>query len=186
MRKLVRTGVFETNSSSSHSLTLSESGTFDSITPDDDGVIRIKPGDFGWAIQDFHDPKDKLSYVMIYIRDWMDRYARRQLQNDKKALEGPDGPKLSESTAVRLYGLRDVMTPVQLDACEKLRTLVLEHTGATDIVFVNDDDRCFEGGYIDHQSVEGEDLQYLFDDMAKMKDFIFGRGSYLTTDNDNH
>lgn len=44
-----------------------------------------------------------------------------------------------------------------------------------------------EDSYIDHQSAayEGENEE-IFENKQKMKDFIFGRGSYIQLDNDNH
>jgi hypothetical protein len=42
-------------------------------------------------------------------------------------------------------------------------------------------------GYIDHQSsvVEGENTE-IFDSKEILKDFFFGKGSYIVVDNDNH
>jgi hypothetical protein len=41
--------------------------------------------------------------------------------------------------------------------------------------------------YIDHQSAasEGQNIE-MFDSKETLKDFIFGSGSYIVTDNDNH
>jgi hypothetical protein len=44
-----------------------------------------------------------------------------------------------------------------------------------------------ENGYIDHQSTasEGENTQ-IFKSKTALKDFIFGKDSYIVLDNDNH
>jgi hypothetical protein len=71
MKTLIRTGVFETNSSSTHSISINnDQGRYESITPDDDGVLRVFTGEFGWEEERYNDARTKLSYMMIYVRDW--------------------------------------------------------------------------------------------------------------------
>jgi hypothetical protein len=146
-KKLIRKAVFETNSSSTHSLVVSDATDFDSIAPDDNGFIIVPQNDFGWATDTYSDPLSKLSYVMIYLRDWTD-----YLDADRKiAYE------------------------------EMLIDVVNEHTGAFMVQLAETNDP----GYIDHQSVESRDLDYLFNDRVAMKNFVFGRNSYVETGNDN-
>lgn len=65
--KVVRKGVFETNSSSTHSIGLI-GGTY---TPDkfhtEDGVCKVYPGEFGWERIRFHSSEIKASYCLTYI-----------------------------------------------------------------------------------------------------------------------
>lgn len=143
--KLIRTNVFETNSSSTHSLSVDWNADYTSITPESDGMINVWSYDFGWDRETFSEPMYKLSYVMIYLRDWT-----RHLSDD-----------------------------IRSEYETKLTEMVCEHTGAIGIAMTSPE------GYIDHQSVECHDLDYLFQDMAEMKAFIFGRNSYLETGNDN-
>lgn len=140
----IRHGVFETNSSSCHSISISNSGNYDSISPDKDGVIHVYAGEFGWAQDTFSDPISKLSYLLIYIRDWVDS------QEDKT------------------------------EFMNKLLQVVKDQTHCDRIEFPTD------SGYIDHQSVECNDLHYMFEHAQTLKDFVFGRDSYIETDNDNH
>ena len=66
--KNIRIGVFETNSSSSHSLTI-ESGVLQKSTlPDQDGVIVGVLGKFGWEIEHYASHADKLSYLLTQIQ----------------------------------------------------------------------------------------------------------------------
>lgn len=146
--KIIRPQVFETNSSSCHSLVVNDHGDYTSITPSEDGLIYIRAVDFGWSHETFSSPEDKLSYVAIYLRDWTTH------RSDRDVMEGT------------------------------LNRVVLDHTGAIGLIFPDNSD--WNGGYIDHQSVECHDLDYLFEDDAVMKAFIFDRSSYVTTDNDNH
>ena len=66
MKRIVRTGVFETNSSSSHSLSLAREDqefVLDTIYPNQDGVIRVNGREFGWGWDRFNDPMIKLAYM---------------------------------------------------------------------------------------------------------------------------
>ena len=64
MAMTVRRGVFETNSSSSHSITVEVGPYWDTITPDD-GVIRLTGGEFGWEIEEYNDAKTKANYAAL-------------------------------------------------------------------------------------------------------------------------
>lgn len=68
--KLIRNSVFETNSSSCHSISVGKSGVFEGKSPDDDGVLTIRPQTFGWEQETYFDVDARLAYVSIYIRDW--------------------------------------------------------------------------------------------------------------------
>lgn len=82
MGKLIRHGVFETNSSSTHSLVIDRNGDYTSITPDDNNEIVIKPEDFGWQFEAYQDPKDKLAYLFIYVREWVETETRKNVYHN--------------------------------------------------------------------------------------------------------
>jgi len=66
MKKIVRRGVFETNSSSSHSLSLAREDqefVLDTIYPDQNGVISIIGQEFGWGWDKYNDARTKLAYA---------------------------------------------------------------------------------------------------------------------------
>lgn len=66
MKKLIRKGVFETNSSSSHSIAIaSEDKEFvlDTIYPDQHGTIIIRGEEFGWEWFKHNDAETKASYA---------------------------------------------------------------------------------------------------------------------------
>lgn len=50
MGKLIRNSVFETNSSSTHSITIGSYTDFDTIIPDYNGNITVPTMEFGWQI----------------------------------------------------------------------------------------------------------------------------------------
>lgn len=69
--KIVRHGCFETNSSSAHSVTISDEGLdFDTIIDwKDTGqyVVELEDYEFGWEIEDYTDPQTKLAYLITDV-----------------------------------------------------------------------------------------------------------------------
>ena len=65
--KTIRQSVFETNSSSSHSLSIchNTTGMYDTIPPDENGVISLTGGEFGWGYEKYNDPYDKACYIAV-------------------------------------------------------------------------------------------------------------------------
>jgi len=67
--KNIRTNVFETNSSSSHSISISDSdGVLDTIAPDENGNIVLTGGEFGWAWEQINDPLTKANYCAVDVQ----------------------------------------------------------------------------------------------------------------------
>lgn len=69
--KTYRVNVFETNSSSSHSLILSNKTLEDqyrcqTLAPDENGIIRLEGGEFGWEWERFTTAYWKANYLMVY------------------------------------------------------------------------------------------------------------------------
>jgi hypothetical protein len=150
MPKLIRRSVFETNSSSTHSLVITDAVDFDTVGLNDHGALEIPAQDFGWEVQTYSDAPSKMSYVAIYVRDWV---KGDQADYFKKMLD----------------------------------EMLVEHTGATYVQHPEEIEGDYDsGGYIDHQSVEDRDLDHLFESKDTLKNFIFGRGNLLLTDNDNY
>lgn len=66
MKKIIRTGVFETNSSSTHSLSVATENqefVLDTIYPDQHGVITVHDQQFGWEWMKYNDAMTKLAYL---------------------------------------------------------------------------------------------------------------------------
>lgn len=66
MSTVIRRGVFETNSSSSHSITIVGGNYQADKIPLEDGVCRIYGGEFGWGFDQFNDAATKASYCLVY------------------------------------------------------------------------------------------------------------------------
>jgi hypothetical protein len=68
MKQKIRQGVFETNSSSSHSVSISaitENTILDIMLPDEDGNIVLIGGKFGWEVKQYNDAWTKANYCAI-------------------------------------------------------------------------------------------------------------------------
>ncbi len=72
----IRKGVFETNSSSTHSISLEQGDEWDTIEADDDGIIRIYTRDFGWEWQKYSDARTKAEYCYT---DYVDEDLLREV-----------------------------------------------------------------------------------------------------------
>jgi len=68
MAKLIRESVFETNSSSAHSISLGrdtgKAFVLDTIYPNSEGEITIYGGEFGWEFDRHNDARTKASYAL--------------------------------------------------------------------------------------------------------------------------
>lgn len=153
--KKIRNKVFETNSSSTHSISIAEASSedlMDTLVIDKLGNINIEGMEFGWEQREYSDSATKASYAMIYAIDWA-------------------GERTEEFKQI-------------------LKNVIKKQTGCKEVIFPSkekkDDWDFYPYGYIDHQSVEGGNLHYLFEDVELLRQFIFNKSSILTTDNDNH
>ena len=74
----IRKGLFETNSSSSHSIVISEDtdGILDTITPDENGAITLIGGEFGWEWLRYNDALTKANYCAVDCNNDQDRLNR--------------------------------------------------------------------------------------------------------------
>jgi len=66
MKRLIRNSVFETNSSSAHSISLAGNDkqfVMDTIYPDQFGRIYVRGGEYGWEWEKYNDAETKLSYA---------------------------------------------------------------------------------------------------------------------------
>lgn len=167
MKSVIRKNVFETNSSSCHSISISDSDTLNNIpTPDVNGNISIYPLNFGWE-RDIHDDfGSKASYVAIYCRNW----SKGKEKEWFKILEDV----IKEVTLCKEVVYEGNMMEFEMRS--------YEHNGET----IEYKYFGYDKGSIDHQSVEDRDLDFLFEDPKELKRFLFSNDSVLYTDNDNH
>lgn len=70
MKTNIRASVFETNSSSTHSITLATPGRglLETIEPDKNGAISLKGGEFGWEWKRYNDAETKANYCAVWAK----------------------------------------------------------------------------------------------------------------------
>lgn len=69
--KNIRHKVFETNSSSTHSISISKDsdGILETLEVSEDGVVSLTGGQFGWEWAKYNDARTKANYAGILVRD---------------------------------------------------------------------------------------------------------------------
>jgi len=165
----IRKNIFETNSSSSHSISLSEDANLSCRLPESNGVIEIECREFGWEEVTYNDAETKLSYLITYIFSSIDA--------------GEKADKLKKEKADIEEWIK-LIPDIKRNYLEKLSALIRDHTGS-ELVVVPVYYDFYPFGYIDHQSIgEAYDILCAGDDV--IVNFIFNPGSRLNTDNDNH
>lgn len=145
MNKQIRQSVFETNSSSTHSISISpdSKGIYETIVPDDNGVIVLTGGQYGRVWEKYNDPLTKANYCAV-----------------------------------------DVFK--QEDSKDMLKKVIIEHTGAKDVIFgftTEYENGNLEYSYIDHDS-EGCTCS-AFESEQTLKNFLFNPESWLYLSEDN-
>lgn len=164
--RLIRNKVFETNSSSCHSISITSDMELNDIpTPDEYGNLFIESGEFGWEQDEYNSWWGKAAYLIVYIRDWSGESQEKYKQ-------------LFEYVVKEVTGAETITYE---ELFWKTEEKSYEYEGVT---------RTYQSklgeGYIDHQSVEDRDLDYMFEYVNEMKKFLFSSNSVLETDNDNH
>ena len=67
--KVTRHSVFETNSSSTHSISIDDTGVLDDLLPvNEDGICYVLADEYGWEVEDYNDAATKASYCLVYAK----------------------------------------------------------------------------------------------------------------------
>ena len=173
----IRSNVFETNSSSTHSVSVSSLNShYSSSTCLDEFIeyyenkVHVSFGEFGWEYEHYDLPYSKLSYILTMLAET----EGRNIQTVAELFE-TDGFKLIND-AVADYCNCD---GIWIDSDMKMACY--EWDGNTHIYFAHD-------GYIDHQSCKsyGSVQDFLDDYDLDITEFLFDDGVCVITDNDNH
>lgn len=155
----VRRGVFETNSSSTHSIAVQQDGLRNDRLSSwgNPPEIHVYPDEFGWEVQSYYDAQTKVSYLYTYLanRQWADN---DHVEDYQVSYDTPD--------------------------FQRLTRLIQQQCGDFPVVYETMDGYRAHG-YIDHQSYET--VQDLWEESDEyILDFLFNPNSVLHTDNDNH
>lgn len=188
-RFCIRKGVFETNSSSTHTVCISGDSRTDYryyvdnlllVDPETDKqYIPARFGEFGWELEHYRDFENKLSYLLTMAA------VTNELYHESK---------LTEEVFIESQDFKDINEAV-VNAVDYPIRMISDSFISTDYGFKID-------GYIDHQSCEDYDNIYDFlkanglydakkDDshdyrISVITKFLFDQNVIVVTDNDNH
>lgn len=159
-----RHGVFETNSSSTHSLTLSPimENMVESPVTDREiamGFVTICSGEYGWEQDTFSSFHEKASYL----------YTDAMIGKEDKDENVDPNNEYYRNTNLKLKMIADS---------------IKEYTGL-DVVFTKEEGSDCPFGYIDHQSYGLCGLVWE-EGVDGVTRFLFSMNSSFETDNDNH
>ncbi len=162
--KQIRHSVFETNSSSTHSVSIHRNSNKieqNKMVVCDDGYIHATLGKFGWEEEDYDSQESKLSYLLTMA---------------------------VHKNGLCAYNITDEEDQEAIDSLQKTEDFkrisaeVANHAGCKGVVV------DYSSGYIDHQS--HEDYRSMDDFLdnygVSILEFIFGSDVVIHTDNDNH
>lgn len=175
MPTIIRNKIFEINSSSTHSITFTK-GSFKGGAV---SQINLNMADyeFGWGQDTYTDTNSLLAYILIYLRDWCED--RDDLDLGLHNLKEVLSEATTDSNPVIYYYRDDNGNYVDVRLDSYFEQFLNIPEGST-----RWNHPLFEG-YIDHQSVEGNQLHYIIHDKEALLSFLFGDGE-VETDNDNH
>ena len=157
----IRKNVFETNSSSTHSLVISKmERSYDySLPVDDDGILTITFGEFGWGPDLLTTPIEKLSYLVT---------DRSGLYDIPEELKNADNDAIYDFIMEESEAVKDIVEVVK-SCCPDVKEVRFELC-----------DSWNPFGYVDHQS---HGTSYGVD--LSIEDLIFSNKVVIMIDNDN-
>ena len=171
MKKVIRDGCFETNSSSMHSVTVRGKYEYNNdrvpMTIDDDGYIGVWTDEYGWYGDSCDTWYTKLGYAfcMVLITEYPD-----DVIYDNNAV-------VDQEVLEKLQGYQTLLAALK------------EHNSSCKGIYIYRDKGSFYPyGYIDHQSCEDySSLQEFLDDWnVDAERYLFDDNVVVMIDNDNH
>lgn len=182
MKKQIRSGLWETNSSSTHTVYFTSGDTQEDISElskyiQDDDYLHIELGEFEWEIKSYTDAYTKLQYAltMAFVTE-----CTEIVKDDKDTIsfEETAGYKvINDLIASKLH-----CSGIKIDSEIKLRSY--EDYDGSIVMYLECND-----GDIDHQSSTDayNSLQDFLDDYdISLETFVFDPNVVLHTDNDNY
>lgn len=164
MKRVIRNCVFETNSSSMHSVSVRDNRSINNYYIPEK-VIKIKLGEYGWdgdPLCDFH---DKLSYAMSMVLH-------------------------TEYPGFNIYDDYFVVDQEELEKLNGYKTLLeaIRKHGDCEAIVIKKGRGFYPYGYIDHQSYEDYSslADFLKDWNVDAERFLFDDDVTVYIDNDNN
>ena len=168
----IRKSVFETNSSSTHSVSIRHNHNIiekSYLNVSDDGYVHISMDEFGWEVNTYDSQTDRLSYLltMLYMKC-------EDIQRKVNYSFGWGSSDESVKMTVQLIS--------ETAEFKQISESVAKRANCKGVILEPAD------GYIDHQSHENYSClqDFLNDYGLDIEEFIFGSGVSVHTDNDNY
>lgn len=167
MKIQIRRSVFETNSSSTHSISIIKKSKIDEY-PD---TVVFGSGQFGWEVETYFDTTSKAEYIWEAITScyW---------NNIDKVNNAID----SITNILAKHNIKPVF-PYAVNMKEKTHKYD-DGSTYTHVVFMNEDGEE-DHGYIDHGNELGDFVDDLVNNEKKLMNYLFDYNSYILTYNDN-
>jgi len=170
--KQIRHEVYETNSSSTHSVSIcvekNKDGIYDTIIPSDTGIIELTGGNFSSELTVWLKPIDKANYCVAYIEQLKENMLEEQYDEEEDSEDNT--PKIKKKDYVYIY-------------TDMLKSVVAEHTGAKEVIInpkkysgIAEPSNEY-GDYIDEKSKHYNP----FKSEKALKELIFNRYSYVVS-----
>ena len=183
--KQVRKNIFETNSSSTHSVSISGDSNPSTYTctldqyVSDDGYLHIKFGEFGWGYDEYTDDYVKLQYLLTMIAE-----------THKNDFYHPGYTSLDEFYDLDDFILLESIICEHVKDCKGIKVESEVNDSVHNDITDKDGNPCHIieiDGYIDHQSYEDYDClnDFLDDWDLTIEKFLFNDNVELIIDNDN-
>lgn len=155
-----RNQIFETNSSSTHSICISQKEEKLAIPKEIKIDLNRDEYEFGWSYEKWDTPEEKLAYLILGIvgRNWYYTSLVEATAQIEKVL-----------TRLKEWGVENVVIKgINFDLYSK------------DIYLSTD---C--NSYLDHSAETGELIEYLLERGDNLKNFLFSSKSFILGGNDN-
>lgn len=166
MNKKIRKSVFETNSSSSHTLSIKVGDNSDKIYTDVDNEIVFVGGIFGWGFEKHKDATTKANYLAVLLMSFDDYYKRYKKSNNNSFCDYYE----KNVDMFRKNFEQSIRNNQQVYSID---------------YYLSNDNRNIYYSVIDHQSCEVEACYKIFESIDDITNFIYNTNSELIIHHDN-
>lgn len=179
----IRKGIFETNSSSVHTLCINKRN--DLKIPNSFKFDRGE--EFGWSYDTYNDDMSKGDYLYQLIENYAFYMGKDEFESSDIYLTKYDGN-------VKLYCPEDypeydaMIKKYEKELKDKIES-ILSNYGCVNIIWEpshENDKKIFGNGYIDHACEAHQFLRDMLDNPELLINFLFNNNSCIYTGNDNY
>lgn len=179
----IRKGIFETNSSSVHTLCISKRN--DLKIPNSFKFER--GGEFGWSYDTYDDSMSKGDYLYQLLEDYAFYMGKHEFELSDIYLTKYNGK--AELYSPEDYPEYDAMIKkYEKELKDKIES-ILSNYGCVNIIWEpshENDKKLFANGYIDHAYSAHQFLLDMLDNSELLINFLFNSNSCIYTGNDNY